>query len=257
MPADASQAAPASPSPVVDEAAIRAEIAALRDAPYDLNESQDDRLAKTEALWKKLYPPEPAASAPATTTVAADPPRLADVPALRAELDTVNPGSPRFKELMQQMEDAYRAAYPENVEQDAASAVSLEVAPISSDVTDDDGMPYQYDKTALAELHTRADDVALAVGKSAAEVRQDFTMWSKVAAAQLAQGTGPTMEECYRELDRRFGADAADAMVADAVALLDRLSKPSRAAFDKWADVTKMTNHAAFVEYLAHLKRGG
>jgi len=51
----------------VNEQEILAQIAALRDASPGVGESAEDHRAKSEALWKKLYPPESAAPADTLT----------------------------------------------------------------------------------------------------------------------------------------------------------------------------------------------
>jgi len=91
--------------------------------------------------------------------------------------------------------------------------------------------------------------------------KDDVTMWIKVGSDSLTERVHRTSEDCYAELDKRFGEEKADAMVSDAIAMLDRLSKPTRAAVERWLDATGLTNHPAFIEWLAgqsaKLRAGG
>jgi len=73
------------------------------------------------ALYQKAYGTAnaPSASPPASSPSPA--PTLEAVPALRAEQQKLNEGSPRFVEISKQIEAAYKAAYPEPVNTDERS----------------------------------------------------------------------------------------------------------------------------------------
>jgi hypothetical protein len=121
----------------------------------------------------------------------------------------------------------------------ATTVPPLEVPPVPLEVDD----IHTYDREALAEL----GPAVVSAGMPMDEVQ----MWIKVGHGQLTQYEHRSADDCYATLDKRFGEEKADAMVADALAVLDRLTKPTRAAVERWLDETGLTNHPAFIEWLA------
>jgi hypothetical protein len=70
-----------------------------------------------ESVYKAAYPPPSAPEARVASPTTA----LEGVPALRLELQKLNAGSARYVEITKQIEDAYKAAYPEPVTTDERS----------------------------------------------------------------------------------------------------------------------------------------
>jgi len=204
--------APSTATPAVADpaAAVHAEIATLRTAPYGVGESQLDRAEKFTALYKRLHELPPAPSVP-----------------------TAKPAD----------DDGHAAPDP------VASVPPLEVPPVPMELAGE----HAYDRDALAELGPALAGAGLA--------KDDVTMWIKVGSDSLTEREHRTAEQCYAELDKRFGEEKADAMMADAIAMLDRLSKPTREAVHRWLDATGLANHPSFVEWLAghgaKLRAGG
>jgi hypothetical protein len=112
--------APHPPAEVASPTGPPEGVAALRAEQQKLNggEPRFVEISKQiEDAYKAKYPPpttEPdAAPRHASGTERKSPSTLLDgVPAIRKELESVNAGSPRFKELMQELEGAYKTAYP-------------------------------------------------------------------------------------------------------------------------------------------------
>jgi hypothetical protein len=218
-----------------------------------------------DSVYKIAYAPETAAqpdtSTPGTaatpTTAAAGVPTTEQaqekIAKIRTELDTVNQGSPRHKELMQQMEDQYKTLYPPSpadVAQPAdddghaapdpvASVPPLEVPPVPMELAGE----HAYDRDALAELGPAMAGAGLA--------KDDVQMWIRVGNDSLTEREHRTTEQCFEELDRRFGAEKADEMVSDAVSVLSRLTPTTRAAVERWLDATGLANHPSFIEWLS------
>jgi hypothetical protein len=189
---------------------------------------------------------------PTTPTPATTPPPDA-IAAARAELAR----KPGDSDTFAKVEAAYKVKYgtgeagsppppvdPAKPPVDPAAPVPpptppLDVPPVPLELEGE----HVYDRDALAELGGAV---------ASAEIPpEEMQMWIKVGHGQLIRGEHRSTEECYATLDKRFGEEKADAMVTDALAVLGRLTKPTREAVDRWLDETGLTNHPAFIEWLA------
>jgi hypothetical protein len=236
---------PTAPAAPDTEAAIRAEIATLREQPFAIGESQLDRAAKTEALYKRLYPPaEPTAPRVAAAVPVSAEDAKASIPGLRAELDKHTPGSRRYVELEQQLEGAYKILHPEAAPAEATAA-PLAVPPLPMEL----GGRFTYDDDALAEL----GPAVAAAGIPLDEIRS----WMEAGHGYLLTGGATfTYDDAVTRLGESFPGHQRDALAA-----LSRLSPRARGAVDRWLAATGFNNSGSFIEWLSghgkRLKAGG
>ena len=141
---------------------------------------------------------------------------------------------------------------PKEGEAAADSSPPLELAPIPTTVTDDDGRAYQYDERVPRMLGGLADRLAPRLGRSPSDLRAEITRWSEIGAHRLADGYRLPPDQVDGLLERRSGS--ADRWPAEARALLDaEFPAAFRPDLEHWLNVTGMADSPALVAWLADI----